>query len=376
MGFLKSLAQTVVGASPYALSALRQNQAENDAEDDRLRANFSKTQADDRAERQQSLADQLGQRTLRTPVLGDAQYAPAMGAVAGAEANAKVPSAVFEAQQLAPIKVKEATDTASALSPITTSTAANTARAVSPITTQTAVNTERQTAPIKTAQAIATAKGTADYAAPIAAVDPATGVTKYMTRSDALNKDKAAATGAGAQNAPQMAAAKTNMEAAMKIMDDYEAKLKAGTAKYGVLDATMGAMASSPAALNTKGLTGGVESLAANAASSRLQNSNPELTRYLTAKKYIAEAILNTHKRPNQTQYEIEQEISGAGPNPQGMQIDMAANRRKNMYNEVFNNPNAGGAVAPGPRATSQGAPQTSGTHTVVINGKSYVVPD
>lgn len=49
MGFLKSLAQNVVGASPYALRALQQNQAESDAQDETLRSNFFKGQANDRA---------------------------------------------------------------------------------------------------------------------------------------------------------------------------------------------------------------------------------------------------------------------------------------------------------------------------------------
>lgn len=184
--------------------------------------------------------------------------------------------------------------------------------------------------------------------APSGAIDKDTGEPilynkKTGARMLMTNATSKPGAGVGGQNAPQMAAAKANMDAAMKIMDDYEAKLKAGNANYGVLDATQGALASSPAALNAKGPLGAAESLLANASSSHLQSSNPELMRYLTAKKYIAEAILNTHKRPNQTQYEIEQEISGAGPNPEAMQIDMAASRRKRMYDEVFNNPAAGG---------------------------------
>lgn len=195
--------------------------------------------------------------------------------------------------------------------------------------------------------------------APSGAIDATTGepiLYNKKTGEKKIIQGAAPKPGAGnaGQNAPQMAAARSNLEASMKIMDDFEGKLKSGEASFSPFAATEGALASSPAALNAKGLTGGVESYLANQASSRLQQNDPELARYLTAKKYVAEAILNTHKRPNQTQYEIEQEIAGAGPNASPMQIDMAADRRRRMYNEVFDNPSAG-AVAP------KGGAKTSG---------------
>lgn len=59
MGFLKSLAQNVVGASPYALRALQQNQAEGDAQDETLRSNFFKGQANDRANAQETSEEAL-----------------------------------------------------------------------------------------------------------------------------------------------------------------------------------------------------------------------------------------------------------------------------------------------------------------------------
>ena len=164
------------------------------------------------------------------------------------------------------------------------------------------------------------------------------------------------ASGAGGQNAPQMAAAKANLESARKLMNDYEDKLVAGKADYGVMGATEGALASSPAALTAHGPWDAAMSLASNAAASHLQSSNPELARYMTAKKYVAEAILNTHKRPNQTQYEIEQELSGAGPNASPMQIAVGRERRDRMYNEVFANPNAGAVASSGAPAASHGA--------------------
>lgn len=178
-------------------------------------------------------------------------------------------------------------------------------------------------------------------------VDPETGKplvlrqnthTGDVTPTDAVKPTA----GGGGQGAQQMAAAKANFESAQKVMAEYEAKLKANPSLYGPMDATMGSAASSPTALTAQHPWDLPMSLAANEASSHLQARNPELMRYMTAKKLIAEAVLNTHKRPNQTQYEIEQELGGVGPNPTPMQIDMLAQRRQRMYHELF-----GGGQAP-----------------------------
>jgi len=163
------------------------------------------------------------------------------------------------------------------------------------------------------------------------------------------------AAGPGGQNAPQMAAAKANLESARQIMNEYEDKLKRGEATIGVLGATEGALASSPTALTAKSPWDALMSLGANASAQHLQSSDPDLARYMTAKKYVAEAILNTHKRPNQTQYEIEQELSGAGPGATPQQIDMGRERRDRMYSEVFANPAAGAVASSHPTAPSSG---------------------
>lgn len=148
--------------------------------------------------------------------------------------------------------------------------------------------------------------------------------------------------GAGAQNAPQMAAAKANLESAMKVIDDYDIKRKNGTANYTINEATKGAIGSAPEATTAKpGLFGKVDSFFDNAANADLNKNNSDLAAYLTAKKFVAEAILNTHKRPNQTQYEIEQELSAPGVNASPFQLDLAKSRRDKMYQEVF-----GGASA------------------------------
>lgn len=60
----------------------------------------------------------IAERTLRTPVLGDANYAKAQGEVAGAESAARVPAAVAQAQAIAPVEVKKAADVAAATAPV------------------------------------------------------------------------------------------------------------------------------------------------------------------------------------------------------------------------------------------------------------------
>lgn len=165
--------------------------------------------------------------------------------------------------------------------------------------------------------------------------------------------------GAGPSN-PQMAASKANIESAMKTMAEYERKLAAGEATYGPFDATNGALGSSEKTQSAAGAIGGAESLIGNMAGASLRGSNSDLANYLKAKKFVAEAVLNTHKRPNQTQYEIEQELSGIGPRFGGWtsddakaQIAQSADRRNRMYHEVFG---TGGGPAPTvPRGTSTG---------------------
>ena len=177
--------------------------------------------------------------------------------------------------------------------------------------------------------------------------------SRTIKRVDASDMTPKVAGPAGGQNAPQMAASKANLDAARKVMDEYEEKLKSGKAHIGVLGASEGAVASSPDAMTAHGPMGALGSVLANAAASHLQQSDPELARYQTAKKYVAEAILNTHKRPNQTQYEIEQELSGAGAGANPMQIDMGRERRDRMYNEVFGgaSPSAAPAAPHAPAA-------------------------
>lgn len=60
----------------------------------------------------------IAQRTLRTPVLGDPNYAKAQGDVAGAEASARVPAAVAQATALKPLEVEKAAEIAGATAPV------------------------------------------------------------------------------------------------------------------------------------------------------------------------------------------------------------------------------------------------------------------
>lgn len=292
-------------------------------------------------------------RTAAAPVEGSqediaAKVALARGLIAPKveEKTALIPGTVAEQTALIPGKVAEQT----ALIPGKVAEQG----ALTPGLVKRAGATANAEVPAK----VAVAKATADYAAPVSAVDPVTHETKFYTRSGALGKDKAPA--GGGQNAPQMAAAKTNLESARKTMDTFEEALRNGTAEYGPFDATKGAMGSSEQAQTATGKLGALESLAANYAGASLREKNPSLSEYLKAKKFVAEAILNTHKRPNQTQYEIEQELSGIGPRMDGFkspeaasQIAQSKDRRDRMYNEVF----GGAGTAPTAPTAATGAP-------------------
>lgn len=180
--------------------------------------------------------------------------------------------------------------------------------------------------------------------------DPTTGqpaYVRYDPKTDRMIPIPGSQPTAKAEaSAAQMAAAKANLESAIANMNDFEGKLKTGDASYSPEDATLAALASSPTANTASGIQG-VSSEVSNRALAKIQQDNPDLYRYITNKKYVAEAILNTHKRPNQTQYDIEQELSGAGPTDDpttpgySTQIDMGAQRRQRMYQDVF----GGGSV-------------------------------
>lgn len=257
-------------------------------------------------------------------------------------------------------------------------------RATGPAETEQAINTASGLAPIHTQEAVNTAKGVApvslgtheserrfDNANPAPVPQSFTPVTlagengsppvvkPFNTKTGAVGPsvgDAKPAVGATpAASNPQMAAAKANFQSALKTMDDFEAKLRAGTATYTPGDATKGALGSSEKTQNASGVLGGIESLVGNYAGASLRGDNAELANYLKAKKFLAEAALNTHKRPNQTQYEIEQELSGVGSRLDGFQSPEAAgqiaqskDRRDRFASEVFG---IGGPPVAGPAA-------------------------
>lgn len=78
--------------------------------------------AEKRAADKAAIDAAIAARTLRTPVLGDPAYAPAMGAVRGAEAAATVQPEVDRAKALMPLKVDEAAQTAAATAPVAQAT--------------------------------------------------------------------------------------------------------------------------------------------------------------------------------------------------------------------------------------------------------------
>ncbi len=290
-----------------------------------------------RAARKAQLDEQMSQKLLATLHPGEKGY----GVEQGQEARDAAPG--LDAAAVSHINATaQPTANAKALE-LTTTTPAEAAKAA-------AIDTAK--APIE--QATHRANRITDAQNPESSftsfqdTDPATG----QPRTRVLNTHtgqvvtegggKASAAGGGA-NGPQMAAAKANYLAAIKTMDDYEAKLASGQANYRPFDATRGALGSSEQTQNAKGIFGPLESFIGNEAGASLRTDNPELANYLKAKKFLAEAALNTHKRPNQTQFEIEQELSGIGPRSDGFtsedaktQIAQSAERRKRFGSEVF----------------------------------------
>lgn len=308
-----------------------------------------------RAQHEQEIKDLLTQAQTRNTNrqadalrLGDVDYAGAMGGVKAAENSATIPGDVAREQAVGPVKTANAVAQQGALLP--GKVAEQSAMIPGKVAEQTAltpgaVDRAGRTSLAEVPGKVAAAQQTAEFAAPIATQDrpgdPTSPVT-YKTRSQALGTGKAP-TGTADKANPQQAASKANIESAMKTMDDFEQKLRSGHAVYGPFDATKGALASSEQTQNAKGSLGGLESLAGNIAGASLRGDNSDLAQYLKAKKFVAEAVLNTHKRPNQTQYEIEQELSGIGPRFDGwntadaqQQIKQTADRRNRMYHEVF----------------------------------------
>lgn len=277
-------------------------------------------------------------------------------AKSGGEVEGGTPGLAERSRILAPLDAKAAALKAAALAPIAVKQAVDTAGGVAPIEVKKAGDIVRAETPglVDRAERMPE-KPNISIQQPLNPGDPAQAVV--IDASDSAHPKVVATaipgvgkSGTAGANGPQMAAAKANYEAAIKTMDDYEAKLARGEATYGPLDATKGAIGSSEQAQTAKGILGPVESLVSNVAGASLRGDNPELANYLKAKKFLAEAALNTHKRPNQTQYEIEQELSGIGPRSEFIspearaQIAQSAERRANFGRDVFG---LGGGAGP-----------------------------
>lgn len=304
------------------------------------------------------------QRNRVLNIIGMAGIDPTVqGKIAGARAGAT-----------APVEVKKAIDIASGTAPIDTKKAIDIHAGEAPIDVKKAVDIETGTAPTKVAVANREHQFATEHPAqsfsPVVTTAPG-GEQHVSTLNTKTGEIKDTGVGAkagatpGGPNAPQTAAAKANLESARKTMDDYEEKLRRGEASYGPFDATKGALGSAEQAQTGKGIFAPAESFVANVSGASLRGDNPDLANYLKAKKFVAEAILNTHKRPNQTQYEIEQELSGIGPRFGGWesddakkQIAQSKERRDRMFNEVFGGDASGG-----------------GGRKVVVNGKTFIIP-
>lgn len=347
--------EVVRGVLPGLATAAGQGYA-GYAADEQTKAKdvLAQAKAAQEAERNRVL-NLLTQKEIARQNPGDAGYGQYKAGEIAATAPAEATAGALKARALIPVDVAKLT----AETPGMVDRARQTEAATAPIKVQTAVDTAKGTAPISIATheherrfdnanqppdkpqiSIQQPLNTGDpaQAVVIDATDP---MHPRVSTAPIPGVTKGATT--GAQNKPQMDAARANLEAAKKTMDDYEAKLMRGEAQYGPWDATKGAIGSSEQTQTAKGLLGPAESLVGNYAGASLRGDNAELANYLKAKKFAAEAILNTHKRPNQTQYEIEQELSGIGPRLDGFmsddakrQIAQSAERRNRMWEEVF----------------------------------------
>lgn len=153
MGFFSSLMQ----AAPAAANAsAAYSEGQREGVDRNVQLGLQGI-AQQRAAQTAALQQALGMRTLRTPVLGDPEYATAMGAVKGAEAQAGVKpaidTAVGTAAGVAPIKVKEAVDTAAGVAPVEVKKAVDIAAGTAPIDVKKAVDTAAGVAPIDVSKA-------------------------------------------------------------------------------------------------------------------------------------------------------------------------------------------------------------------------------
>ncbi len=371
-----------------ATNALAGRNAFLQREDDKQRAEGLQQLMLDRQAKQDALAQALGQRTLRTPVLGDPGYAKAQGDVAGAQADAKVPAAVSQAQQISPITTQTAANTAAAVSPITTRTAVNTAAGVAPIKVKEAADTAAAVAPIKTKEAVDTARQTSEFAPPIATQDrpgdPSSPVT-YKTRSQALGTGKApGVAGAGSPSAQaqqaRLLAAVSEARLADERMRAYEDKLLNKTATISPFKQAAGSLTTNLA--DSHGVLGALTQAGSEYG---LNSNDPEYAQYLRDASTIGRAEqMMSPRGGNETMVRANALLSRAGSGAMANTINASRMARQALFGQSGGiaqtlNPQQTQKLEQGVANIKAGEHGSSapvaGGNTAVINGKTYVIP-
>jgi hypothetical protein len=215
------------------------------------------------------------QHQNKAPVLGEPNYAPAMGAVSGAQAAAQVGP-----------HVDQAVRTAAGTAPIKTAEAVNTAKGVLPVKVKEAVDISHGTLPDK----------------------------------EAIARARALSSPMGQLNVTRIATAAGQAVDADKIMSEYEDKVLGGNAKLSPIDA----------GLAKQMLHGG--SVLSTAAETALNAKNPELAGYARAAKAMATAErLISPRGGSNAMMGAENLLAGAGPGASPELIQQARTYRHRL---------------------------------------------
>lgn len=268
-------------------------------------------------------------RQARQLQLGDPGYGAAKGEEAGAIEGGKTPALVDREKLILPVRTAGEVAKQTALIP----GKVQEQKALTPGLVQRAGQTAMAEVPAK----VLTAKQTADYAAPVGAVDPKTGETKFYTRSEALGLKKPAAGGGvgGAQSAQaqgvqaRLLAAVSEARAASKRMDEYENKMLADP-----IHATPGMLTQLGGKLGTR-LAGqhSLTSIAAETAGEAV--TDPNYLQYVRDAGLMARATqMMSSRGGSEAMVSAEQLLNRAVPNANGLKGSVDAARKSR--NAIF----------------------------------------
>lgn len=295
-------------------------------EDQQLKIKEALAQAKEQREAQSAaILDLLHKREAGTLRLGDPGYADAQGSVAGAEANARVPAAVTEAQLLAPIHTGEAIATAQGVSPIHTQEAVNTARGVAPIHIG-EHETERQFDVTHPETSYTFLPGANDETGnpTILAGNSRTGQltpTGQHGKAPVTRIESATNTAAKAR----LKAAISEMNNANTGMEDFESKLKSGQINISGVSQLLGRAAN--AFTHDDPLSQTIQATTLTT----LNHTNPDLARYIRRALSFAEAESMISQRPSDFRTKMAAFLSAASSGASPDMISDIQSRRHSI---------------------------------------------